>query len=158
VRACTARPAPCRPFAVAHACRVRMPGHVLSQRAPGTQHVLEQYEAVRPVADALAAAYPAHIRPEHVSEAAFLAAAELHYSHALEVRRPARRPGLARARGGSPRPLLNGLREACIQFNHACDRLLELAPTRARFIGLSLDSVLCCVKRVLNARSGASHP
>ncbi len=83
--------------------------------------MLEQYEDVRPVADALAAAYPAHIRPEHVGEAAFLAAAELHYSHALEVRRPARRP----EQGGSHGPLLVVQREACILSEQACDGPLD---------------------------------
>ena len=52
------------------------------------QHVREQYEAVRPIAEALAAAYPDLIRPEHVSLQAFLSAVELHYSHALEARQP----------------------------------------------------------------------
>lgn len=50
------------------------------------QHVREEYEAVRPMADALAAAYPSLIRPEHMDLNAFLRAAELLYSHALEAR------------------------------------------------------------------------
>lgn len=52
------------------------------------QHVREEYEAVRPVADALAAAYPDLIHPEHVDLGAYLGAVELLYSHALEARRP----------------------------------------------------------------------
>ena len=43
---------------------------------------------MRPVADALAAAYPGVIRPEHVDLLAYLSAVELLYLHALEARRP----------------------------------------------------------------------
>lgn len=43
---------------------------------------------MRPVADALVAAYPALIRPEHVDMRAYLSTVELLYSHALEVRQP----------------------------------------------------------------------
>ncbi|KAK9845837.1 hypothetical protein WJX81_003855 [Elliptochloris bilobata] len=59
------------------------PAH--AQVVAARQHVREQYEGVRPVAEALTAAYPALIPPEHVDLAAYLSAVELHYSHALEV-------------------------------------------------------------------------
>ncbi|KAK9845838.1 hypothetical protein WJX81_003855 [Elliptochloris bilobata] len=58
------------------------PAH--AQVVAARQHVREQYEGVRPVAEALTAAYPALIPPEHVDLAAYLSAVELHYSHALE--------------------------------------------------------------------------
>lgn len=73
-------------------CKLRKPLPLTLQRHHDIcgvrQHVREQYEAVRPIAEALAAAYPDLIRPEHVSLPAFLSAVELHYSHALEARQP----------------------------------------------------------------------
>lgn len=73
-------------------CKLRKPSALTMQRYHHVcgvrQHVREQYEAVRPIAEALAAAYPDLIRPEHVSLPAFLSAVELHYSHALEARQP----------------------------------------------------------------------
>ena len=49
------------------------------------QHVSDQYEAMRPLLEALVTAYPSIIRPEHVSHDSYLWAVMLWYAYAMEV-------------------------------------------------------------------------
>lgn len=50
------------------------------------QHVRGSFEAAMPALSALTEAFPDAILPEHVSEEAFLWAAQLWYSYGMEVR------------------------------------------------------------------------
>lgn len=60
------------------------------------QHLKEQYEALRPVLDALVRAYPPHIKPEYVTYESYLWAVELWYAYAIQVGSTDHQPAVQR--------------------------------------------------------------
>ena len=49
------------------------------------QHIKEQYEALKPILDALVAAYPQHLQAAWFSWEAYLWAVQLWYAYAMQV-------------------------------------------------------------------------
>lgn len=50
------------------------------------QHIKEQYKSLKPILDALVAAYPTHLEAAWFSWDAYLWAVQLWYAYAMQVR------------------------------------------------------------------------
>ena len=61
------------------------PGHVASRIVFCLQHIMEQYQGLKPILDALVAAYPAHLEAAWFSWDAYLWAVQLWYAYAMKV-------------------------------------------------------------------------
>ncbi len=61
------------------------PCHMASYSVLCLQHIKEQYEGLKPILDALVAAYPAHLEAAWFSWDAYLWAVQLWYAYGMKV-------------------------------------------------------------------------
>ncbi len=75
----------CKPEAYTAVGAASGPCDAASYNVSCLQHIKEQYEGLKPILDALVAAYPAHVEAAWFSWDAYLWAVQLWYAYAMKV-------------------------------------------------------------------------